>query len=75
MNEGWASTALQNDDAGRLDWSEIVDYAENNAGVMATSGGRLNPYKLGRRAVPQYRGALEQGPIRPRVGGLRTIST
>jgi stage V sporulation protein R len=30
-----------------LDASEIVDYAENNAGVMATSGGRLNPYKLG----------------------------
>jgi stage V sporulation protein R len=30
-----------------LDASEIVDYAENNAGVMGTSGGRLNPYKLG----------------------------
>jgi stage V sporulation protein R len=29
------------------DWSEIVDYAENNAAVMSTSGGRLNPYKLG----------------------------
>jgi stage V sporulation protein R len=48
MNEGWASyhhsklmtTAI-------LDASEIVDYADHNAGVMATSGGRLNPYKLG----------------------------
>jgi stage V sporulation protein R len=30
-----------------LDASEIIDYADNNAGVMATSGGRLNPYKLG----------------------------
>ena len=29
------------------DPSDIIDYAENNAGVMATSGGRLNPYKLG----------------------------
>jgi stage V sporulation protein R len=29
------------------DFSEIIDYADNNAGVMATSGGRLNPYKLG----------------------------
>ncbi|HEX9622448.1 MAG TPA: SpoVR family protein, partial [Polyangiaceae bacterium] len=29
------------------DWSEIIDYADNNAGVLATSGGRLNPYKLG----------------------------
>jgi stage V sporulation protein R len=27
--------------------SDIIDYAENNAGVMGTSGGRLNPYKLG----------------------------
>lgn len=30
-----------------LDASEIIDYADNNAGVLATSGGRLNPYKLG----------------------------
>ncbi len=29
------------------DPSDIIDYAENNAGVMSTSGGRLNPYKLG----------------------------
>jgi stage V sporulation protein R len=29
------------------DWSEVVDYAENNAAVMSTAGGALNPYKLG----------------------------
>jgi stage V sporulation protein R len=29
------------------DPSDIIDYAENNAGVMSTAGGRLNPYKLG----------------------------
>jgi stage V sporulation protein R len=48
MNEGWASywhSRLMTEEV--CDWSEIVDYAENNAGVMATSGGRLNPYKLG----------------------------
>src|SRR5690606_32409500 len=48
MNEGWASywhSKMMASDV--CDWSEIVDYAENNAGVMATSGGRLNPYKLG----------------------------
>ncbi|HYO97602.1 MAG TPA: SpoVR family protein, partial [Polyangiaceae bacterium] len=48
MNEGWASywhSRLMTEHV--CDWSEIVDYAENNAGVMATSGGRLNPYKLG----------------------------
>ncbi|HLV66753.1 MAG TPA: SpoVR family protein, partial [Polyangiaceae bacterium] len=48
MNEGWASywhSKMMTNDV--CDWSEIVDYSENNAGVMATSGGRLNPYKLG----------------------------
>jgi stage V sporulation protein R len=48
MNEGWASywhSKMMTSDV--CDWSEIVDYAENNAGVMATSSGRLNPYKLG----------------------------
>jgi stage V sporulation protein R len=48
MNEGWASywhSRLMTEEV--CDWSEIVDYAENNSGVMATSQGRLNPYKLG----------------------------
>lgn len=29
------------------DANDILEYADRNAGVMATSGGRLNPYKLG----------------------------
>ncbi len=29
------------------DDGEIIEYAERNAGVMETSSGRLNPYKLG----------------------------
>lgn len=48
MNEGWASywhSKLMTEHVA--DWAEMVDYAENNAGVMATSKGRLNPYKLG----------------------------
>jgi stage V sporulation protein R len=48
MNEGWASywhSRLMTEKI--CDASEIVDYAERNASVMATSGGRLNPYKLG----------------------------
>ncbi len=48
MNEGWASywhSKLMTEHVA--DWAEMVDYAENNAGVMATSQGRLNPYKLG----------------------------
>ena len=58
MNEGWASYWHSKMMTGDVcDWSEIVDYAENNAGVMATSGGRLNPYKLG---VELYRSIEER---------------
>ena len=48
MNEGWASywhSKMMTEKV--LDATEIIDYADNNAGVMATSPGRLNPYKLG----------------------------
>jgi stage V sporulation protein R len=37
--------------------AEILDYADRNAGVMATSPGRLNPYKLG---VELYRDIEER---------------
>jgi stage V sporulation protein R len=48
MNEGWASYHHSQLMTQKVcDWSEIVDYAENNAGVMSTANGRLNPYKLG----------------------------
>jgi stage V sporulation protein R len=53
-NSYWHSRMMTQD---VCDWSEIVDYAENNAGVMATSGGRLNPYKLG---VELYRSVEER---------------
>jgi stage V sporulation protein R len=58
MNEGWASyhhSKLMTTKI--LDASEIVDYADHNAGVMATVGGRLNPYKLG---VELYRHVEER---------------
>jgi stage V sporulation protein R len=48
MNEGWASywhSRLMTERI--LDASEIIEYADHNAGVMATSPGRLNPYKIG----------------------------
>ena len=48
MNEGWASywhskmmTSQIASDA------EIVQFADHHSGTVATSGGRLNPYKLG----------------------------
>ncbi len=48
MNEGWATywhSKLMTEKI--LDASEIIDYAENAAGVLATRKGQLNPYKLG----------------------------
>ncbi len=48
MNEGWASYWHSRLMTERIcDASEIVDYADRNAGVLAVSGRRLNPYKLG----------------------------
>ena len=48
MNEGWAvywhSKILT---TKALSTTEIIDYADANAGVLATAPGRLNPYKLG----------------------------
>lgn len=48
MNEGWATywhSKLMTEKI--CEGSEIVDYADRSAGVLATSPGRLNPYKLG----------------------------
>ena len=48
MNEGWASywhSTIMTTKA--LHPSELIDYADHHSGTMATSGRRLNPYKLG----------------------------
>ena len=58
MNEGWASfwhSKLMTEKV--CDDGEIIEYAERNAGVMETSSGRLNPYKLG---VELYRSIEER---------------
>jgi stage V sporulation protein R len=48
INEGWATYWHSKLMTGHvLDASEIIDYAENAAGVLASSQGQLNPYKLG----------------------------
>jgi stage V sporulation protein R len=48
MNEGWASFWHSTIMTTRtLHPSELVDYADHHSGTMATSPGRLNPYKLG----------------------------
>jgi stage V sporulation protein R len=48
MNEGWASywhSTIMTQKV--LQASELIDYADHHSGTMATSGRRLNPYKLG----------------------------
>ena len=48
MNEGWASywhSVMMTEKICTT--AEIIEYAERNAGVMASSGTQLNPYKLG----------------------------
>lgn len=48
LNEGWAAywhSKIMTEKA--LTASEIIDYADHNAGVLATAPGQLNPYKLG----------------------------
>src|SRR5262249_20492204 len=48
MNEGWASywhSTMMTQKV--LQPSEVIDYADHHSGTMATSGRRLNPYKLG----------------------------
>jgi stage V sporulation protein R len=48
MNEGWASywhSTIMTQKV--LAPNEFIDYADHHSGTMATSGGRLNPYKVG----------------------------
>lgn len=48
LNEGWASF-FHSQIMTRfvLDGSELIDYADHHSGTLATSPGRLNPYKMG----------------------------
>jgi stage V sporulation protein R len=58
MNEGWATYWHSRLMTERVcDASEIIEYAERCAGVLATSPGQLNPYKLG---VELYRHVEER---------------
>ncbi|PJB45464.1 MAG: SpoVR family protein [Deltaproteobacteria bacterium CG_4_9_14_3_um_filter_63_12] len=48
MNEGWATywhSRIMTEKA--LDGAELIDYADAFSGIVATSPGQLNPYKMG----------------------------
>jgi stage V sporulation protein R len=58
MNEGWATywhSKILTEKA--LTAAEVIDYADACSGVLATSPGRLNPYKLG---IELYRNVEER---------------
>ena len=48
MNEGWASLWHSIGMTQLCAASEIIHYAEHNAGTLAASPNRLNPYRLGK---------------------------
>jgi stage V sporulation protein R len=48
LNEGWAAywhSKIMTEKACKA--SEVIDYADHNAGVLATAPGQWNPYKVG----------------------------
>ena len=49
MNEGWATYwhSMMMTKLSPLDESEIVDYCDHYAGVVAAAPGSINPYKIG----------------------------
>ncbi len=66
MNEGWASFWHSTIMTTRiLDHSEVVDYADHHSGTMATSPGRLNPYKLGIELLRDIEERWDRGQFGP----------
>lgn len=66
MNEGWASffhsyimTRFG------LESSEVIDYADHHSGTMATSPGRLNPYKMGIELLRHVEDRWNRGAFGP----------
>jgi stage V sporulation protein R len=66
MNEGWASyvhSHIMTQKALLPD--ELVDYAGNHAGTMATSQAQLNPYKLGLELLRDIEDRWNRGAFGP----------
>jgi stage V sporulation protein R len=66
MNEGWASYWHTHIMTRRcLSDSELIDYADHHSGTVATSPGRLNPYKLGIELFRDIERRWNQGQFGP----------
>ncbi|ANM30511.1 SpoVR family protein [Acidobacteria bacterium Mor1] len=66
MNEGWASYWHSKIMTQRvLTDSEIIDYADHHSGTVATSPGKLNPYKLGLELMRDIEQRWNRGQFGP----------
>jgi stage V sporulation protein R len=66
MNEGWASYWHSTIMTLRcLSDSEVIDYADRHSGTVATSPGRLNPYKLGLELFRDIERRWDRGQFGP----------
>jgi stage V sporulation protein R len=66
LNEGWASfwhSHIMTRHA--LHPSELIDYADHHSGTLATSPGRLNPYKLGIELLRDIEDRWNRGAFGP----------
>ncbi|MCB9147919.1 MAG: SpoVR family protein [Caldilineaceae bacterium] len=66
MNEGWASfwhSTIMTRHA--LSPDELIDYADHHSGTLATSPGRLNPYKLGIELLRDVEDRWNRGAFGP----------
>ena len=68
LNEGWAAywhSKIMTEQALKV--SEIIDYADHNAGVLATAPGQFNPYKIGIELLRDIEERWDKGRFGTRV--------
>jgi len=66
LNEGWASYWHSKIMTSRaLKDSEIIDFADHHAGVMAMQPGRINPYKVGIELLRDIEDRWNKGKFGP----------
>jgi len=63
INEGWATYwhSKMMTELAPLNDSEIIDYCDHYAGVVATAPGQLNPYKLGVELLKHVKRRWDRG--------------
>ncbi len=76
MNEGWASywhSKIMTERA--MNDSELISFADHHAGVVATSPGRLNPYKLGLELLRDIEERWNKGKFGKEYDECRDLKT